>query len=160
MSRIGTLSVVKAINKPELARNDKSGDGPPSLRFKQEGLFRRRGLRFTQPHAREVGILLALVEHRNSKYRLCREDLGARFGDSRGPYGGEQQGKRNYASSIMYLISLITVDRRGFNLLFQYQDNQKRGDEKGNADGVEGTPAGFEKDGSGGKGGHGLEAEH
>ncbi len=42
-------------------------NGIHSLQFKQEGLFRRRGLRFTQPYSREVRILLTLVEHWNSK---------------------------------------------------------------------------------------------
>ena len=42
-------------------------NGNHSLRFREEGLFRRRGLRFNQPHSREVRILLTLVEHWNDK---------------------------------------------------------------------------------------------
>jgi len=64
-------------------------NGVHSQQFKQEGLFRRRGLRFTQPYSREVRILLTLVEHWNGKNANLRRKVSSREESASSPCGGE-----------------------------------------------------------------------
>jgi len=55
-------------------------NGNHALQFREEGFFRRRGLRFLQPYSREVRILLTLVEHWNDNNKNWFRRLNGRDG--------------------------------------------------------------------------------